>query len=236
MSQPDQLRRRPWPWATTSILLLTSVVTVAGLVWPEIRSALERNAHAIRDGEWWRLATSLLVHEKAGHFAFNSVALVIFGLEAERLFGRRWFFVLYAVGGLAGELAGLAWKPLGAGSSVAVCGLIGGILAASLAGKAQAGWIARGAALCLVMALAGEAAFGLAGGVVLCAFSGFLLPIARRREVATAKPDIFVSVVALLGAVALVVLRDIHGPAVLAGAVAVSSFKFRVSKATANAE
>jgi rhomboid protease GluP len=222
MSQPDQLRqrRRPWPWATISVLLLTSAVTVAGLVWPEGRVALERNAHAIRDGEWWRLATSLLVHEKWGHFALNSAALVVFGVAAERLFGRRWFFVLYAVGGLAGELAGLAWKPLGAGSSVAVCGLIGGILAASIAGRAQAGWMARGAALCLVMALAGEVAFGLTGGVVLCAFAGFLLPIARRREVARAKPDMVVSVVALLGAVALVALRDIHGPAVVAGAVA----------------
>ncbi len=230
MSPLDQLRRRPWPWATVSVLLLTSVVTVVGLVWPEVTHALERNAHAIRDGEWWRLATSLLVHEKWGHLAFNSAALVVFGISAERLFGRSRFFVLYAVGGLAGELAGLAWKPLGAGSSVAVCGLIGGILAAGLAGKAQAGWMARGAALCLVMALAGEAAFGLTGGVVLCAFAGFLLPIARRREAATAKPDVFVSVLALLGAVALVALRDIHGPAVLAGAV-VSTFKFPVSKA-----
>ncbi len=75
----------------------------------------------------------LLVHDGGWpHLAANAAALVVVGVSVERAFGRRLWLALYLAGGLAGELAGYAWQPRGAGNSVAVCGLAGGLLAALL--------------------------------------------------------------------------------------------------------
>ena len=75
----------------------------------------------------------LLVHDGGWpHLAANAAALVIVGVSVERAFGRRLWLALYLAGGLAGELAGYAWQPRGAGNSVTVCGLAGGLLAAPL--------------------------------------------------------------------------------------------------------
>jgi rhomboid protease GluP len=45
----------------------------------------------------------------------------------ERIFGGRRWLVLYFAAGVTGEIAGFAWKPRGAGSSVAICGLVGAL-------------------------------------------------------------------------------------------------------------
>ena len=58
---------------------------------------------------------------------FDFSALAIIGVIVERIFGGRRWLVLYFAAGVTGELAGLAWKPLGAGSSVAICGLLGAL-------------------------------------------------------------------------------------------------------------
>ena len=57
--------------------------------------------------------------------ATNLFGLAVLGAIAERQWGPRWWFVFYLGGGVVGEIAGLAWRPVGAGSSVAVCGLLG---------------------------------------------------------------------------------------------------------------
>ena len=41
------------------------------------------------------------------------------------MIGRGWWVIAYVVAGLAGEVAGIIWQPVGGGNSVAICGLIG---------------------------------------------------------------------------------------------------------------
>src|SRR6201999_1066172 len=55
----------------------------------------------------------------------NSIGLLVYGTLVERILGRWWWIAGYVVAGLAGEIAGLWWQPLGGGNSVAICGLIG---------------------------------------------------------------------------------------------------------------
>src|SRR5690606_23651179 len=77
-------------------------------------------------GEWWRFVTTWLVlTEGWAQIAVNSIGLLILGTLAERSQGRLWWLVAYVVAGLAGEIAGLFWQPVGGGNSVAICGLIG---------------------------------------------------------------------------------------------------------------
>ncbi len=82
-------------------------------------------------GEWWRLATAMFLHFGLVHLLFNVWALWVIGGLVERLYGHARFAVIYAVAGVAGGLASMAWNPLAnsAGASGAIFGIIGAQLA-----------------------------------------------------------------------------------------------------------
>lgn len=116
------------PWLTVSVLVLTTVITAAQLVWPEVLPTLRRQPSMVADGEVWRFVTAWFVHDSgARQIAFNLAALAIVGTFVELVLGRAIWVLTYAASGLAGEIAGLFWQPIGAGNSVAVCGLIGAL-------------------------------------------------------------------------------------------------------------
>ncbi len=163
-----RLRLEP---ATTIVFVLTSAITVASLFAPSVLPALMRTPAALT-GEGWRIVTPLFVERGgAGEITLNLAALAVVGTLVERAWGSRAWLVFYVFGGIVGEIAGLAWKPLGAGSSVAVLGLLGG----------TATWLLRGRPSRLLVAL----------GAVL-----------------------------LVAGVVLTFLRNLHGPPLLAEALA----------------
>lgn len=114
------------PWLTISVFVLTSAVTAAMLTgWPWLGPALERDPKMLT-GEWWRFATTWLVLTDGWpQIVVNSVGLLAYGALVEQCIGRFWWAVAYVVAGLAGEVAGVVWQPVGGGNSVAICGLIG---------------------------------------------------------------------------------------------------------------
>jgi len=113
------------PWLTIAVLALTSAVTAAQFVWPQVLPALRRQPSML-EGEIWRFITAWLVHDEgARQIVFNLVALAVAGTFVELVLGRFIWIAAYVAGGLAGEIAGIFWQPIGAGNSVAVCGLIG---------------------------------------------------------------------------------------------------------------
>ena len=116
---------RRFPWLTLVVFATTSAVTAAMYVWPQIGPALERDP-AMLHGEWWRFVTTWLVLTDGWpQIVINSVGLLAFGIGVERQIGRLWWGIGYIVAGLAGEVAGIFWQPVGGGNSVAICGLIG---------------------------------------------------------------------------------------------------------------
>jgi rhomboid protease GluP len=56
----------------------------------------------LKQGEWYRLFTGILLHGGFNHILFNSYALFISGLILERLVSRAWVFIVFALGGLCG--------------------------------------------------------------------------------------------------------------------------------------
>ena len=64
-----------------------------------------------QDGEWHRLMTAAVLHGDVWHLLFNAVALVAAGTVLERLAGRAWFLILFALGAVAGSLAALLVNP-----------------------------------------------------------------------------------------------------------------------------
>ena len=93
-------------------------------------AACQRTPAARR--EVWRLATALLVQEGGLVGAVSNLAfLLALGSVVEEAAAPWAWLAGYLGAGLAGEIAGLAWQPTGAGNSVAICGLAG-LLAAVL--------------------------------------------------------------------------------------------------------
>lgn len=117
---------RPLPWFTASVFALTGAVTAAGLIWPGVVAALRREPAMVFRMEYWRFFSALLVH--AGgvrQLVLNFLALGILDALVERVLGRKLWALSYLACGLVGEVTGIFWQPVGAGNSVALCGLAG---------------------------------------------------------------------------------------------------------------
>jgi rhomboid protease GluP len=115
------------PRITAIVVVGTVFLTGLALRFPQIEAALGRTP-AIRAGEWWRLLTPIFINTHGwAQFVSNVLALAVVGAVVERQWGPGLWVAFYVAGGLAGEIAGLAWQPFGAGSSVAVCGLLGSL-------------------------------------------------------------------------------------------------------------
>lgn len=83
----------------------------------------------IREGQVWRLFTSMFIHIGILHLAFNLYALWSIGSLTERWFGRRRFLMIYIISGIGGSLASFIFSPaLSAGASGAIFGLLGALL------------------------------------------------------------------------------------------------------------
>jgi len=102
------------------------------------------SAGALAAGEPERLVTAIFLHGGLFHLVCNMVALVQVGSQAEELFGRRRFALLYLCAGVLGSLASVlghgradvpwaalpfSMQPHGVGASGAICGVFGGLIA-----------------------------------------------------------------------------------------------------------
>lgn len=126
------------PKVTFLVFLLTAIITGLQFFFPNLRAVLERTPEALAARQWWRLITPVLINPEGWRqIIFNFLGIAIAGTMVERLFGGRRWLILYVVGGFVGEIAGIAWQPVGAGSSVAVCGLVGALAAWMLLRQAR---------------------------------------------------------------------------------------------------
>ncbi len=78
--------------------------------------------------EFWRFFTSMFLHIGLMHLLFNSIGLVIFGVEMEQIYGNIRYLIIYLLSGLFGSLASFAWSGPGqfsAGASGAIFGIVG---------------------------------------------------------------------------------------------------------------
>lgn len=140
MTTPDDPRRRTGPGAPVATLGLVLVVTtcwVAQLVHPGLLQTLRRDPSALAAGQWWRVATPLVVQDPPWQWAVLGPLTLGLGAVVERFWGGRTVVGLFVVTGLLGEAVGYAWLPRGAGSSVGAAGLLGVLVAWSLSPAAR---------------------------------------------------------------------------------------------------
>jgi rhomboid protease GluP len=164
------------------VLLLTAAVTGLQAVVPGLLGALQRTPAAL-SGEYWRLISPIIINRGGWkEITVNLLGLAVVGALVEGTWGRRPWPIFYLTGAIVGEGAGLAWRPYGAGSSVAICGLLGA-LAIWLLGRVEA----RAGRLCGAAILLGGLVLtglrNLHGPPLLAGASvaGFMLWRARNR-------------------------------------------------------
>lgn len=107
------------PWTTLFLLVLVAVPTTLQFFFPALLTLFQRDAIHFKEGEWWRLITPLFFQDGGVSGAiFNLVSLLLIGFVAEQYWDSRDMFILFFMGGIVGNLIGLAWQPIGAGNSV----------------------------------------------------------------------------------------------------------------------
>lgn len=83
----------------------------------------------VEQGQYYRLLTSMFLHDGLLHLAANSIYLFYFGVHMERLLGRSRFLLLFLLSGLCGNVVSLfCGGCLGVGASGAIFGLLGAAL------------------------------------------------------------------------------------------------------------
>jgi len=133
--------RTPWPLATPLIALLNLALYTWMQLDPGV-SAVEMFGNfgpRTTNGEWWRLVTSMFVHDSAWRLLLNMTALLQVGLLLERLVGSLTFSVVYLVAGVLASLLALSTSqgtPV-FGASAAVFGIYGLLMASWMWGACQ---------------------------------------------------------------------------------------------------
>ena len=191
----DDLLMRHFP-TTRALLLAISVVELLSLLGARatiIEHAAKINA-SIWAGEVWRLFTALFAHAYFTHFLLNAACILVLGRSLERTQGSRRTLLLFALGGLGGTLASLAFTPA---ASVGASGAVFAMTAAVLVDGARARLARRGAdwapfvmiGLCVVCVAVLEALLiprldvpAHVGGLIAGLLSGLLLPRRAPKE------------------------------------------------------
>ncbi len=225
--------RERLPVATAAVFVATATATAAHSFAPAVLDVLIRRPGALAAGEWWRLVTPMFVHDKGwSQIVINLAGIALAGAAIEwRLDSSRRWLALYFVPGVIGQAAAYFWYPEGGGASTGVSGLCGGVIVWLLrrddAGNDEREGFPRAAAfyaVFLIASLVGRYAVNLGmiggeigGAVAACTALGVVFAQFRRRYPSPRATALFLGYVGVAGAVVLAALRDIHGPAVLAG-------------------
>jgi rhomboid protease GluP len=136
----------PAPWvrqstigaSLTQILLGVNVaVFLLALAFPVLEDLGANIGPYTISGQYWRLATYMFFHGGFIHIAFNMWCLWDLGALSESLYGRATFAAIYLITGVAGGVASVGWRPMGAtvGASGAIFGLAGALVASFYLGE-----------------------------------------------------------------------------------------------------
>lgn len=85
----------------------------------------------VRDGQWWRLLTSIFLHSGITHLIANTVCLAIIGIDIEDRMTRSQYLFIYLLSGLIGSITSVLWHTppvVGIGASGAIFGLYGAFI------------------------------------------------------------------------------------------------------------
>lgn len=122
----------------TRILLITNILIYVGTsiasnsyiqTSHEVLILVGQANYLVLQGYVWQMFTSIFVHVNLIHLLGNMLFLMIFGMGAEVLFGRRQYLIIYFSSGLFGSLLSLfmGLNTVSVGASGAIFGIFGAV-------------------------------------------------------------------------------------------------------------
>ncbi|MCI8319115.1 MAG: rhomboid family intramembrane serine protease [Lachnospiraceae bacterium] len=108
-----------------------------------IRHGANYTSAVLEGGEYYRLVTSMFLHFGAEHLVYNMLVLIFMGDVLEKVAGKMNYFLIYFIGGIAGNVMSLwsDWKvgkvTVSAGASGAIFAVVGALLWIMLRNKGR---------------------------------------------------------------------------------------------------
>lgn len=144
--------------------------------------------------DWYRVITAMFLHQGIFHVGVNMLSLYFVGVISEQIFGKRRFFAIYMLSGIAGGVAQAFLVPDGAalGASGAIFGVFGAFGIFFLLHRRALGPAANAIIGQWFFWLAINIAFSFSGGIALydhlggllagLALGALLTPVSVRRR------------------------------------------------------
>ena len=132
-SQLEETFKQKTPYVTYFLIALNCIFFFVPLLlnqYDTVVDLLKTNGPRIRDGEYWRLFTGMLMHGSIFHLTLNCYALYVIGSQIESFLGKYKYIIIYIFSGLTGALLSIILN--GHHSSIGASGAIFGLMGAML--------------------------------------------------------------------------------------------------------
>ena len=129
----DKLFSKKTPYITYIIMGICFIMFLITGMGNDTGVLIEYGANLdvlVKNGEYYRLLTSMFLHSGLFHLFFNMYALYIIGPQVESFFGKTKYLIIYLLSGISGSLLSVAFNvnTVSVGASGAIFGLFGALL------------------------------------------------------------------------------------------------------------
>lgn len=129
----DKLFSKKTPYITYIIMGICFIMFLITGMGDDTGVLIEYGANLdvlVKNGEYYRLLTSMFLHSGLLHLFFNMYALYIIGPQVESFFGKTKYLIIYLLSGISGSLLSVAFNvnTVSVGASGAIFGLFGALL------------------------------------------------------------------------------------------------------------
>ena len=129
----DKLFSKKTPYITYIIMGICFIMFLITGMGNDTGVLIEYGANLdvlVKNGEYYRLLTSMFLHSGLLHLFFNMYALYIIGPQVESFFGKTKYLIIYLLSGISGSLLSVAFNvnTVSVGASGAIFGLFGALL------------------------------------------------------------------------------------------------------------
>lgn len=129
----DKLFSKKTPYITYIIMGICFIMFLITGMGNDTGVLIEYGANLdvlVKNGEYYRLLTSMFLHFGLLHLFFNMYALYIIGPQVESFFGKTKYLIIYLLSGISGSLLSVAFNvnTVSVGASGAIFGLFGALL------------------------------------------------------------------------------------------------------------
>lgn len=114
---------------TYLLIAINIIIFIISVINPNLWINYANNATLVRNGEYYRLFTSMFFHVDILHLLCNMYSLYVLGTQVEQYMGKSKFIFIYFISGIVGNLLSITFNNIySIGASGAIFGLLGALI------------------------------------------------------------------------------------------------------------